>query len=295
MSLTFHHPVDVLRYAGDLALRDKPYALVVVTKVTGGTMRAQGALMCVPLVGDVVGYISNGCVDADIIFQAKETIEVDEPRRLIYGEGSPFKDIKLPCGGRIELLVSPQLPPESLSICVSQLKQRQPARLDFNFEGISQTYSPKLKIRIAGKGESVTALAQQALGAGFDVIIQTPEPESYAGLEGLEIHHLIHPETLPAISDDPWTAVVLMFHDHDWEPGLLQQALRGKGFYIGAMGSERTHLARCEALLSLGVNGSEIDRISGPIGLIPSMRDANLLALSTLGEIVKMAQKAERL
>ena len=86
-----------------------------------------------------------------------------------------------------------------------------------------------------------------------------------------------------------------MFHDHDWEVALLAQALSSEAFYIGAMGSERTHNLRCKALREAGVSEEVIDRVQGPIGLIPSMRDANLLALSTLAEIVKTAQDLGRL
>ena len=86
-----------------------------------------------------------------------------------------------------------------------------------------------------------------------------------------------------------------MFHDHDWEPQILIQALAGPAFYIGAMGSERTHNMRQQALIERGIAAKDIARIEGPIGLIPSMRDANLLALSTLAQIVESAQKAGRL
>ena len=61
--------------------------------------------MAVRADGEVAGYISNGCVDADIIFQAKAAMKDGQIRRLKYGEGSPFKDIQLPCGGSIDLLV----------------------------------------------------------------------------------------------------------------------------------------------------------------------------------------------
>jgi len=86
-----------------------------------------------------------------------------------------------------------------------------------------------------------------------------------------------------------------MFHDHDWEGALLKQALGGEAFYIGAMGSERTHASRKDMLGLRGLAANDIARIRGPIGIIPSMRDANLLALSTLAELVKAAQDKGRL
>jgi len=66
--------------------------------------------------------------------------------------------------------------------------------------------------------------------------------------------------------------------------------LSGDAFYIGAMGSIKTHQVREQKLSSAGVSLSHISKIRGPIGLIPSMRDTNLLALSTLAEIIKVAK-----
>jgi xanthine dehydrogenase accessory factor len=77
-----------------------------------------------------------------------------------------------------------------------------------------------------------------------------------------------------------------MMHDQDWEPALLTQALGGSAFYIGAVGSPHTHRKRCANLLACGIEPCDIDRIKGPIGLVPSMRDASMLAISTLAEII---------
>ena len=161
---------------------------------------------------------------------------------------------------------------------------------DFNWE-----YAPKLRLRIAGRGAAVAALTSQALQSGFEVHLQSPEADMHNDLNVTKFDHLANPSAPPAQKDDAWSAVILMFHDHDWEVALLTQALNSGAFYIGAMGSERTHNLRREDLEQAGVNSDDIARIKGPIGLIPSMRDANLLALSTLAEIVKTAQDLGRL
>jgi len=295
----YHHPADVLRFATD---QDK-YALVVVTAVTGGAMRAPGALMCVSGSGEVAGYISNGCVDADIIYHARHSLEVREAVQLCYGDGSPFKDIQLPCGGRIDLWVLPYPSKTIINQLSKSLHTRQSTRLSINANGellnskntsFSITYNPKLKLRIVGRGEAVWSLVKQAVQTGFEIILQSPEPGMGEGLVVQSFEHLTDPANIPNSDDDPWTAVVLMFHDHEWEPEILSQALSGPAFYIGAMGSPRTHKIRKAALQERGIPNKDIDRIHGPIGLIPSMRDANLLALSTLAEIVKIAQESGR-
>lgn len=272
---------------------ETPCALICVTDIRGGAMRAKGALMAVMQDGEVAGYISNGCVDADIIYQAKMAIKDGPVRRLKYGEGSPFKDIQLPCGGSIDLLVVPAPDKNMLGEATVKFATRQSAQL--TFEDFTWDYAPKLRLRIAGRGAAVRALASQALQSGFDVHLQSPEVDMHNDLSVAKFDHLTNPTIPPPQHDDPWSAVILMFHDHDWETALLSQALAGDAFYIGAMGSERTHKLRIEALKEAGVPAGDIARIKGPIGLIPSMRDANLLALSTLAEIVKTAQVSGRL
>lgn len=281
-----HHPSDILRFASASMQSGARIALVVVTAVTGGAMRARGALMCVTPQSHA-GYVSNGCVDADIIFQAREVISSGVPRALVYGEGSAFKDIHLPCGGRIDLWVTSDINAAYVAHISASLDARTAVNL--NLGDYNMRYTPPLRLRIIGRGQAVRALAQQAISAGFPVILQSPEREAAQGLNLVRFEHLTDPKRAPEITDDPWSAVVVMFHDHDWEPQILAQACRGPAFYIGAMGSPRTHALRCEALKDIGVSAQNAARIHGPIGLIPSMRDANLLALSTLAQIVEQA------
>jgi len=294
MTTHYHHPSDVLRFVHEAAHQSNdPCALICVTDIRGGAMRAKGALMAVREGGAVAGYISNGCVDADIIFQAKAAMEDGQIRRLKYGEGSPFKDIQLPCGGSIDLLVMPVPDKEMINEVVEKFSARQSAQL--KFDGFEWDYFPKLRLRIAGRGEAVKALSLQALQSGFEVHLQSPEVDMQTDFTVTKFDHLTNPAAPPPQSDDAYSAVILMFHDHDWEVALLTQALESDAFYIGAMGSGRTHNLRREALEQAGVSADDIARIKGPIGLISSMRDANLLALSTLAEIVKTAQDSGRL
>jgi len=290
MANSHHHPVDVLQFA---AAQTGPHALVVVADVTGGTLRAQGALMCVAETGEIAGYISNGCVDGDVIFQARQSLKDGKILHLRYGDGSPFKDITLPCGGRVDLICVPNPPKDGIADVVAALTDRR--EVEFTLDDQVFRYSPVLRLRIAGRGEAVRSLAKQALRTGFEVIVQSPDREICQGIEGCAFEHLTDPERAPVSVDDAWTAVVLMFHDHDWEPAILAQALSGPAFYTGAMGSPRTHDIRTQNLKMRGLLQGDIGRIYGPIGLIPSMRDANLLALSTLAEIVKTAQEKGRL
>ncbi len=258
-------------------------ALVVLTSVTGGTLRDRGAMMSVSA-KKVAGYISNGCVDADVIARAR----AGQSGTFIYGEGSPYRDIVLPCRGRLELSIFQKIDRPSIEKALSKLERREAVCLeldDFRVE-----LSPRIKLRIAGRGAACIALSELAQLSGFDVVLQSPDVDGMP-----EAQHLLDPNHPPQLKDDAWTAVVCLFHDHDWEPALLRQGLDGEAFYIGAMGSERTHEIRCQNLMELGLSETDVARIHGPIGLVDSQRNARFLAVSILAEIIQSAQQANLL
>ena len=87
---------------------------------------------------------------------------------------------------------------------------------------------------------------------------------------------------------------MLLFHEHEWEDALLTRAAAAGGFYVGALGSVRTHRLRCERLLAAGVPEAHVDRIRGPIGLVDRARESGPLALSVLAEIVAARADLDR-
>ncbi len=297
------HPQDVLRFLCEAFDDGRDCALVTVTETVGGGLRSPGAMMAVDADGSFAGYVSNGCVDADVILQARDAIRTGEARHLTYGAGSPFLDIRLPCGGRLSMVVVPSPDPGVVRAAHDALEARKAFGLTVSTEGVAtgdaesetsfdgETLSlrlvPKLRLRIAGRGEELIALARLAAAADFAVTVQSPDTATLARADalGLDSTALSTARNLPSLADDEWTAFVLMFHDQDWETPLLLQTFTGPAFWIGAVGSHRTHQARCEALHEAGSSKADIRRLKGPIGLIPRTRDASMLAVSTLAEI----------
>ena len=85
---------------------------------------------------------------------------------------------------------------------------------------------------------------------------------------------------------DRWTAVLPLFHDHDWEAAVLPSALASSAFYIGAQGGFKAREARKVGLAQQGWGAADIARVRSPIALIPRARDPETRALSALAEIV---------
>ncbi len=298
----------VLAFLQDAAARGQRTALVSIMAVTGASTRNPGALMGVAEDGRWIGSFSGGCIEAAVVGEALEAMQAGQPRTVRYGAGSPYIDIRLPCGGGIDLLFSPlpdgRLAEEALKL----LDQRQPVAFSLPLtHGVPQLtqadgtrsvvqgdkrvtihHLPPLRVLVTGQGSAVEAMVRQASAFGALTEIMTPDQALIDALT---------PSAIPATwlkvqgpSDafraDPWTACVFYFHDHDWEAPLMAQALASRAFYVGAMGSLKTHQVRSALLAHLGVAEDAIARIAAPIGLIPSSRDPEVLALSTLAQIV---------
>lgn len=309
MAMTGEHPHDVLSKLAHWQADELPCALVIVTGTEGGAVRAPGALLAVSDQASL-GYISGGCIDADVILQARQALASKEARALRYGAGSPFVDLPLPCGGAIDVLIVPNPAPNVVLELSETLSRRSDTVMEVSPNGIISIchdpalyssaalrfrYTPKMRLRIAGRGADALALGKIADASGIETRLQLLDEADLfearnAGLT--QIDQLSTVSDLPEVDDDAWTAFVLLFHDRDLEIPLLVQALAGSAFYIGAVGSRKTHQIRCEALREAGCAESEIDRIHGPIGLVPSLRDASAIALSTLAEIISVSRQA---
>ncbi|NQY14032.1 MAG: NTP transferase domain-containing protein [Henriciella sp.] len=308
MTMTGEHPHDVLSKLADWQADGRPCALVIVTGTEGGAVRAPGALMAISDHASF-GYISGGCIDADVVLQARQALTSEEPRTLRYGAGSPFVDLPLPCGGAIDVLIVPNPAPQIVLELIETLSKRCETVMEvspngtvsicrdsalYSSESLRFRYAPKMRLRIAGRGADALALGKIADASGIETRLQLLDEADLLEARHSGLTHIDQLTTvtdLPEIDDDAWTAFVLLFHDRDLEIPLLLQALAGPAFYIGAVGSRKTHQIRCDALREAGGADFDINRIHGPIGLVPSLRDASAIALSTLAEIISVSRQ----
>lgn len=276
------YPVDALRLIDRGAAAGMDGVLITLVAIAGSASRAVGTQMAVLADGRHVGSFSGGCIESAIIAEALEVLAQGQPRTVRYGAGSPYIDVRLPCGGGIDLLFTPRPDRAAVADALARLDRREPATLHLGTH--CQHYAPCLRLIALGHGEDLLALVRLARVYGLDVTAYAPVEEG-AGLEG--VHPLATRTTLPTITGDAWTAFVFAFHDHDWEEFLLPQALALPAFYHGAVGSRRTHRARIDALRAAGVPQAQIDALRGSIGLIPATRNPATLALSIVAELVQ--------
>ncbi|MCP9483868.1 XdhC family protein [Shimia sp. CNT1-13L.2] len=289
------HAVDVLGHAVDLLDAGRRCVLITSIDIKGGAAREVGSLAVVCESGSMIGYMSNGCIDRDIRLQALALLESDDPAKTLrYGEGSPFFDLKLPCGGSLELLLDARPDPEALHDAHSALLERSATRMDFALPGgnglASFLYSPKSRLAIAGRGAVFRATVQVAEAAGFETLAYSPDEadlEAVRHVSSLDPAFISNPLAQLALPLDSFSGFLTLFHDHDWEPELLKAALMTDARFIGCLGSRKTHQMRLANLQADGVDTQSLSRLKGPIGLVPSLRNAPSIAVSALAQVIE--------
>jgi xanthine dehydrogenase accessory factor len=311
-------PLEVLRFVMEAGQRGRQVALVTITGLTGSSSRSLGTIMGVAEDGRFAGSFSGGCIEAAVVAEAREAIRDGRPRQVRYGAGSRYIDIRLPCGGGVDLLFHPSPDPAAIRQAVICLGERQPVALaqgraggicilpslarqvpgwqmpGWQGETFISWYAPPLGLVVIGHGAESLALLRLGLTLGTEMRLFSPDERvaMVAKALGARVKALTVPGPLPDLVADPWSAIVFLFHDHAWEPVLLEQALTQPWFFIGAMGSRGTHANRLETLRERGLPEEALARIVAPLGLIPSARDPVTMALSALAQVVDRYRQA---
>ena len=292
-------------------------ALVTLVDIEGSSPREVGAQMAIAEDSEAIGHISGGCLEGALIAEAQIVMAKGENRLVRYGKGSPYMDIVLPCGSGLDIYFDQNPPGALLEQLLAELEARRPAALETRLsrgrsslapaksarhksgrEGdvFVRVYRPRLRLIIAGAGPAVLTLAQLARLVDVDVEIVSPERVllDEAARQGLKGRELTAGRTPADLKPDPWTAAVMLFHDHAWEAAILPMLLASECFYLGAMGSRGTHDARRELLARAGVAPADIARLRAPVGLIRDVKRPAELAVSILSEVLAEAKASGR-
>ena len=286
---------DIVDVAARLLQGDGQFALVTSLSIEGWAAREVGSLAIVEPDGTMTGYLPNGCIDRDIQHRALMALRANRREVVRYGEGSRYLDLKLPCGGALELLIDPAPDRDQLLKAKQDFDARRQAKLHFSSGGTDEkNYSfingPRVRLCLAGRGAIFRSMAHLGHATGDEVALISPDTEDLEATQHLSTQAPIHLTSLDQALDlgslDQRTAFLTLFHDHDWEPHLLQKALETPAGIIGSLGNRRTYMMRCETLIGLGATETDIGRLKGPVGLVGSLRDASLVAVSALAEIV---------
>jgi xanthine dehydrogenase accessory factor len=289
-------PTELIQSAINYLTAGRKVALMTLVGIEGNAPYPVGSQMLVTDEGDYLGQITGGCAETAIADQALLLMDRRENTTLRYGLDSPFFDIRLPCGSGIDVYFDTSITLENLSVIAAQLEQRRVYSQILNTAvgAFKKTYLPSVRLILFGQGPILVLLAELAIRSGFDVacVAQNQHTEKLLASAGLAALSLERARTEFALELDEFGAMVSLFHEHELEVELLAEALKTKAFYIGALGSRRTHAARLDSLKIHAVETSQFERICGPVGLDIGANTPAHIAVSILAEIIqKMNQR----
>lgn len=287
------------------------YLLVTVARTWGSAPRPPGAWMVVRDDGQIVGSVSGGCIEDDLVRRVAEGEFAGEtrPRLARYGvTADEARRFGLPCGGTLELVLEPapddgalaelatriaggQLALRRVSLATGKVSIEAGSAADllqWDGETLLTLHGPAWRLLIIGAGQISHYLATMALALGYRVYVCDPRSEY---TDGWHVPGTVRVEGMPddvvlELGLDPRSAVVALTHDAKLDDMALLEALKSPAFYVGAIGSRANNRKRRERLLQyFDLSPSEVGRLHGPVGLAIGSRTPPEIAVSILAEM----------
>ena len=302
---------EVLEHARRWLASGRRAWLVTVVETWGSAPRPAGALLAMRDDGVVVGSVSGGCVEDDLIERVRTGERVDRPAMVVYGvskeEAARFG---LPCGGTLRLLQEPVIDAGWIDEVLARTAHQQlVARVldiesghstlepafpgdTFAFDGARarQVFGPRYRLLVIGAGQLSRVLAEMARALDFEVFICDPREEYHTTLDLAQVSWLpgMPDDVVVEFKPDSNTAIVALTHDPKLDDMALLEALKSPAFYVGALGSRSNNDKRRQRLATFDLSADEIARLHGPIGLHIGSRTPAEIAVAILAEVVSV-------
>jgi xanthine dehydrogenase accessory factor len=315
--------VMVLRTLRDWRRAGKRALLATVVRTWGSSPRPVGSIMALCEDGAVVGSVSGGCIEDDLIYQytqayaaagsagvGSKVIPSGPPSFVKYGiTADEAHRFGLPCGGTLELLL--EYDPEAGALAelvqaleAGQLMQRSvrladgavtlvpaavPAELGLSALALVNTFGPEYRMLLIGAGQLTEYLATMALFSGFAVTVCDPREEyrSAWSVAGASVLSDMPDDVVTAFKPDRRSCVIALTHDPKLDDLALMEALSTDAFYIGAIGSRRNNETRHQRMAEhFGLNEATLARLRGPIGIYIGSKTPPEIAVSVMAEVL---------
>jgi xanthine dehydrogenase accessory factor len=283
--------------------------LVTVVKTWGSSPRPPGAMLAVRDDGHVVGSVSGGCIEDDLIDRVRsEGLKATKCEVVTYGvSADEARRFGLPCGGTIQLVLEPLTKESGILALLREIEDGHlvarrlelptgfstlhPANpsdgLAFDGKTLTTVHGPRYRMLVIGASQLSKYLAQIAVGLDYQVTVCDPREEYTEtwDIPGVTLVRTMPDDTARAMRLDERCAVVALTHDPKLDDLALIEALQSPAFYVGALGSRANNDKRRERLVEFELSAAEIARLHGPIGLYIGSRTPPEIAISILAEI----------
>ncbi|WP_295996149.1 XdhC family protein [Rugamonas sp.] len=301
--------LEVLKTSAEWIAGGHRCELVTVIKTWGSSPRPIGATLAICDDGRVVGSVSGGCIEDDLIAHVRtHGIVRTAPEIVSYGiSADEAHRFGLPCGGTIELAIEPLGPHSQVAELLQRLERHELVQrtLDLHSGAVTLAvapagavmqvtqrhmvtlHGPRWRLLIIGAGQLSRFLAQIAIAMDYSVIVCDPREEYRAGwhVDGVQLVHAMPDDLVLELKLDHRSAVVALTHDPKLDDLALMEALKSAAFYVGAIGSRANNAKRRERLLQFDVTPVQLARLHGPIGLYIGSKTPAEIAISILAEL----------
>ena len=311
--------VMVLRTLRDWRQAGKRALLATVVRTWGSSPRPIGSIMALAEDGAVVGSVSGGCIEDDLIYRHTQAYAGTEPGHQMpsgppgfvkYGvTADEAHRFGLPCGGTLELLLEYDPDAATLDRLVQALEAgrlmrrtvrladgaatleeaQSPEELSLSGGVLACTFGPEYRMLLIGAGQLTEYLATMALFSGFAVTVCDPREEyrSAWSVAGAKVVSDMPDDVVLAFRADRRSCVVALTHDPKLDDLALLEALKTEAFYVGAIGSRRNNDARHQRMVEhFAVSAAELQRLRGPIGIYIGSKTPAEIAVSIMAEIL---------
>jgi xanthine dehydrogenase accessory factor len=305
----------VLRTARDWLAAGEHVLLATVARTWGSSPRPVGSMMALRNDGRVVGSVSGGCIEDDLIHRYTTAhggggLKQGAPEVVRYGiSADEAHRFGLPCGGTLELILEFDPSWQSLDELLAQLDAGSlvrrrlaletgqvtlaltatPELFSFDGEQMLNTLGPGYRMLMIGAGALAEYLATMALFNGFKVAVCDPRPEYMQAwaVNGVERIAGMPDDVVRDFAVDLRTCIVALSHDPKLDDLALLEALHSPAFYIGAIGSRRNSRQRRERLIEhFGETQESLERLHGPIGIYIGSKTPAEIAVSVMAQIL---------
>jgi xanthine dehydrogenase accessory factor len=307
--------VMVLRHLRDWRITGQHALMATVVRTWGSSPRPIGSIMALCQNGAVVGSVSGGCIEDDLIHRysqayAQQQFPRGAPQFVKYGvSADEAHRFGLPCGGTLELVLEFDPDANALSALITaletgQLMQRQldlatgivtlhhsnhPAELDLSGTQLINSFGPEYRMLLIGAGPLTEYLASMALFSGFAVTVCDPR-EEYRGawsLAGVTVVTEMPDDVVLAFKPDRRSCVIALTHDPKLDDLALLEALKTEAFYVGAIGSRRNNDARKARMIEhFEQTSASLAALRGPIGIYIGSKTPPEIAVSIMAEVL---------
>ncbi len=301
--------LECLKRSAEWVEAGRRVLLVTVVKTWGSSPRPPGAMLPVRDDGHVVGSVSGGCIEDDLIERVRsEGLKATKCEVVTYGvSADEARRFGLPCGGTIQLVLEPLTKESGILALLREIEDGHlvarrlelptgfstlhPANpsdgLAFDGKTLTTVHGPRYRMLVIGASQLSKYLAQIAVGLDYQVTVCDPREEYTEtwDIPGVTLVRTMPDDTARAMRLDERCAVVALTHDPKLDDLALIEALQSPAFYVGALGSRANNDKRRERLVVFELSAAEIARLHGPIGLYIGSRTPPEIAISILAEI----------